>query len=70
MFRQKSFDEKTATLYLVATPIGNLDEFTTRAISVLEEVDVIAAEDNLNTIKLLNHFHFSKKLVDHHAHNE
>ena len=70
MFRQKSFDEKTATLYLVATPIGNLDEFTTRAISVLEEVDVIAAEDTRNTMKLLNHFHISKKLVAHHAHNE
>ena len=67
MFRQKSFDEKTATLYLVATPIGNLDEFTTRAISVLEEVDVIAAEDTRNTMKLLNHFHISKKILIFHS---
>lgn len=70
MMRQKSFDEKVPTLYLVATPIGNLDEFTSRAISILESVDVIAAEDTRNTIKLLSHFHISNKLVAHHAHNE
>lgn len=70
MKRQKSFDERMPTLYLVATPIGNLDEMTPRAIEILREVDVIAAEDTRNTMKLLTHFSIKTKLVSHHMHNE
>ena len=56
MNRQKSFENNQPTLYLVATPIGNLDEMTYRSINILNEVNYIAAEDTRNTVKLLNHF--------------
>lgn len=69
MNRQKSFENNQPTLYLVATPIGNLDEITYRAIDILNKVHYIAAEDTRNTIKLLNHFHISTKLISHHEHN-
>lgn len=58
------------TLYLVATPIGNLSDFSKRAIETLETVDVIACEDTRHTRKLLNHYNISKKLVSYHDHNE
>lgn len=69
MNRQKSFENNKSTLFLVATPIGNLSEMTFRAVETLKEVDYIAAEDTRNTIKLLNHFDISTKLISHHEHN-
>lgn len=69
MIRQKSFENNKATLYLVATPIGNLSEMTLRAIEILKNVQYVAAEDTRNTIKLLNHFEISTKLISHHEHN-
>ena len=69
MLRQKSFDDTSATLFLVATPIGNLEEMSVRAINTLKEVDCIAAEDTRNTIKLLNHFEIKTKLMSHNEHN-
>lgn len=69
MNRQKSFENGLSTLYLVATPIGNLSEMTYRAVETLQNVDCIAAEDTRNTIKLLNHFNINKKLISHHQFN-
>ena len=59
----------SGTLYLVATPIGNLSDFTPRAVQTLETVDFIAAEDTRVSMKLLNHFEIKKPLVSYHEHN-
>lgn len=70
MNQQKSFEGNHPTLYIVATPIGNLNELTPRAKEILETVDVIAAEDTRNTMKLLAHFQINTHLIAHHKFNE
>ena len=58
------------TLYLCATPIGNLEDITMRVLRVLQEVDVIAAEDTRNSIKLLNHFQIKTPMTSYHEYNK
>lgn len=71
MKRQNSYiDENVPSLYLVATPIGNLSEFSARAIDTLSNVEYIACEDTRNSIKLLKHFNIRAKLISYHNFNE
>jgi len=60
----------TATLYIVATPIGNLEDMTYRAVRILGEVDLIAAEDTRHSLKLLSHFGISKSMTSYFDHNQ
>ena len=71
MNRQSSFKDETkcGKLYLVPTPIGNLDDMTFRAVDVLQQVDLIAAEDTRHTQKLLNHFNIQTPQISFHEHN-
>lgn len=60
----------TATLFIIATPIGNLEDITYRAVRILGEVDLVAAEDTRHSLKLLNHFNISKPLTSYFDHNQ
>ena len=57
-------------IYLIATPIGNLEDITYRAVKILKEVNIIAAEDTRHSLKLLNHLEISKPMISYHRHNE
>ena len=70
MKEQKVSANKRAALFLVATPIGNLDEVSPRALSVLKDVDVLACEDTRNTLKLLSHFDIHTRMISYHNFNE
>ncbi|WP_145523714.1 16S rRNA (cytidine(1402)-2'-O)-methyltransferase [Virgibacillus sp. SK37] len=68
---QKSFsDENLGAIYVVPTPIGNLEDITFRALNTLKDVSIIAAEDTRNTKKLLNHFEINVPLISYHEHNK
>ncbi|WP_394191612.1 16S rRNA (cytidine(1402)-2'-O)-methyltransferase [Paenisporosarcina quisquiliarum] len=71
MKSQKSFSQTqtSGTLYLVATPIGNLEDMTVRAIRMMKEADIIAAEDTRNTKRLCNYFEIDTPLISYHEHN-
>ena len=60
----------TGTLYLCATPIGNLEDMTFRAVRIMQEADLIAAEDTRNSIRLLNHFDIRTPMTSYHEHNK
>lgn len=62
--------EHTGMLYLCATPIGNLEDITYRVLRTLKEVDLIAAEDTRNSIKLLNHFEIKTPMTSYHEYNK
>ncbi|HET7658595.1 MAG TPA: 16S rRNA (cytidine(1402)-2'-O)-methyltransferase [Bacillales bacterium] len=72
MWTQQSYrsERDKGTLYLVPTPIGNLEDMTFRAVRILKEADLIAAEDTRNTRKLCNHFSIETPLVSYHEHNK
>ena len=63
-------NNEVGTLYIVGTPIGNMRDITIRALDTLKEVDLILAEDTRQTVKLLNHYEISKKMISYHRHNE
>jgi 16S rRNA (cytidine1402-2'-O)-methyltransferase len=67
---QHNLPEKTGRLYLVATPIGNLEDITVRALRLLGEADLIACEDTRHTAKLLQHYGINKPTLSYHEHNE
>src|ERR1700734_1547139 len=60
----------SGTLFIISTPIGNLEDITLRAVRLLREADVIACEDTRQTRKLLDHFGISKPMLRYHDHNE
>ena len=68
--RIRSFDKEKAILYLVATPIGNLEDMTFRAVRILKEVDKIYAEDTRNSGVLLKHYNITSKLESYHEFNQ
>lgn len=72
MWQQKSFNNEGhgGILYLVPTPIGNLEDMSFRAVRILKEVDLIAAEDTRNTMKLCNYFQIESQVVSYHEHNK
>ncbi len=70
MNRQKSFENGKPTIYLVPTPIGNLNEMSPRAIDILKQVDVIACEDTRTSGQLLKHFDIHNRLIAYHNFNE
>ncbi|MDT8862628.1 16S rRNA (cytidine(1402)-2'-O)-methyltransferase [Alkalihalobacillus sp. MEB130] len=71
MNEQSSYsDSMEGTLYLIPTPIGNLEDMTFRAVRMLKEVDIVAAEDTRQTRKLFNHFEIDTSLVSYHEHNK
>ncbi|MDR4950275.1 16S rRNA (cytidine(1402)-2'-O)-methyltransferase [Neobacillus cucumis] len=72
MWQQKSFENEAnkGILYLVPTPIGNLEDMSFRAIRILKEADLIAAEDTRNTKKLCNYFEIDTQIVSYHEHNK
>ena len=72
MWQQKSFEKEgqEPALYLVPTPIGNLEDMSFRALRILKEADVIAAEDTRNTKKLCNYFEITTPIVSYHEHNK
>lgn len=72
MWQQKSFDneQNKGILYLIPTPIGNLEDMSFRAVRLLKEADFIAAEDTRNTKKLCNHFEITTPVVSYHEHNK
>ena len=68
--RQKNMENEKGTLYLCATPIGNLEDMTPRAVRMLQEADLIAAEDTRHTRQLLTHFGIHGQLISYHEHNK